>query len=154
MLIALLCGFAGQNFASSMGNISFSFQSQTSVARWHNGGLGNSWRQCDGADCAAGYFFCRYLLFSVRMPQPDGSCSPSLTPPRDSSAVTGCRDACRPVWYERYRCSSKRLLPRTAGAKRSHLWPLGLLYRKHYFSVIHIGFSAGFAMPRQNAIST
>ncbi len=34
MLIALLCGFAGANFASSMGNISFSFQKPDKVARW------------------------------------------------------------------------------------------------------------------------
>jgi NNP family nitrate/nitrite transporter-like MFS transporter len=34
IVIALLCGFAGANFASSMGNISFFFPKQNRVARW------------------------------------------------------------------------------------------------------------------------
>lgn len=42
MLIALLCGFAGANFASSMGNISFFFpKARQGSALGINGGLGN-----------------------------------------------------------------------------------------------------------------
>jgi NNP family nitrate/nitrite transporter-like MFS transporter len=41
-VIALLCGFAGANFASSMGNISFFFpKAKQGSALGINGGLGN-----------------------------------------------------------------------------------------------------------------
>ena len=42
IIIALLCGFAGANFASSMGNISFFFpKARQGSALGINGGLGN-----------------------------------------------------------------------------------------------------------------
>lgn len=42
IVIALLCGFAGANFASSMGNISFFFpKAKQGSALGINGGLGN-----------------------------------------------------------------------------------------------------------------
>jgi NNP family nitrate/nitrite transporter-like MFS transporter len=42
ILIALLCGFAGANFASSMGNISFFYpKAKQGSALGVNGGLGN-----------------------------------------------------------------------------------------------------------------
>lgn len=65
MLIALLCGFAGANFASSMGNISFFFpKARQGSALGINGGLGRkSWRQCDAVDCAAGYFSADIYFF-------------------------------------------------------------------------------------------
>lgn len=42
IIIALMCGFAGANFASSMGNISFFFpKAKQGSALGVNGGLGN-----------------------------------------------------------------------------------------------------------------
>ena len=57
IVIALLCGFAGANFASSMGNISFFFpKSRQGSALGINGGLGKHGRQRNAVDCATGHF--------------------------------------------------------------------------------------------------
>jgi NNP family nitrate/nitrite transporter-like MFS transporter len=43
IIIALLCGFAGANFASSMANISFSFQKRSRGARWGLTAVSATW---------------------------------------------------------------------------------------------------------------
>lgn len=57
IIISLLCGFAGANFASSMANISFFFPKQKQGgALGLNGGFGQHGRQRDAAGRAAGGF--------------------------------------------------------------------------------------------------
>lgn len=88
MLIALLCGFAGANFASSMGNISFFFpKARQGSALGINGGLGNLGVSVMQLIAPLVIFLPIFTFLGVQgVPQPDGSCSPSLTPPG-----SGCR---------------------------------------------------------------
>ena len=61
IVIALLCGFAGANFASSMGNISFFFpKAKQGSALGINGGKLRC--KCDAAGCTAGHFCTRICL--------------------------------------------------------------------------------------------
>ena len=75
IVIALLCGFAGANFASSMGNISFFFpKAKQGSALGINGGLGNLGVKCDAAGCTAGHFVPVFAFLGVNgVPQADGS---------------------------------------------------------------------------------
>ncbi|EKZ8771941.1 nitrate/nitrite transporter [Salmonella enterica] len=75
MLIALLCGFAGANFASSMGNISFFFpKARQGSALGINGGLGNLGVSVMQLIAPLVIFLPIFTFLGVRgVPQPDGS---------------------------------------------------------------------------------
>ncbi|MDR7874493.1 NarK family nitrate/nitrite MFS transporter [Yersinia mollaretii] len=146
ILISLLCGFAGANFASSMANISFFFpKAKQGGALGLNGGLGNlgvsvmqliapiaisvgifstfvgsGYPQADGSQLwlqNAAYIWVPFLLiFSV-------------------IAWFGMND------LSASKASIAQQLP---VLKRGHLWILAVLYLATFGSFI--GFSAGFAM--------
>ncbi|EBU1659901.1 MFS transporter, partial [Salmonella enterica] len=75
MLIALLCGFAGANFASSMGNISFFFpKARQGSALGINGGLGNLGVSVMQLIAPLVIFLPIFTFLGVQgVPQPDGS---------------------------------------------------------------------------------
>lgn len=146
VIISLLCGFAGANFASSMANISFFFpKAHQGGALGLNGGLGNlgvsvmqlvapfiigvgvfsifggeGVVQDDGSSLwleNAAWIWVPFLLFFTVM------------------AWFGMNDLAA------NKASLKEQLP---VLKRGHLWILSLLYLATFGSFI--GFSAGFAM--------
>ena len=74
IVIALLCGFAGANFASSMGNISFSSRNPDRVAHWESTAGWETGRQRNAVDCATGHFSADLHLSGVNgVPLEDGS---------------------------------------------------------------------------------
>ncbi|MCB5327514.1 NarK family nitrate/nitrite MFS transporter [Yersinia intermedia] len=146
VLISLLCGFAGANFASSMANISFFFpKAKQGGALGLNGGLGNlgvsvmqliapmaisvgvfsafmgsGYPQADGSQLwlqNAAYIWIPFLLiFSV-------------------AAWFGMNDLS---------AAKASIIQQLPVLKRGHLWILAVLYLATFGSFI--GFSAGFAM--------
>lgn len=146
VIIALLCGFAGANFASSMGNISFFFpKAKQGGALGINGGLGNL-----GVSVMqlVAPFIVTFGVFSFMggtgVTQPDGSelwlqnaawiWVPFLLL-FTAAAWLGMND------LSANKASLKEQLP---VLKRRHLWILSFLYLSTFGSFI--GFSAGFAM--------
>ncbi|RLO44784.1 MFS transporter [Serratia marcescens] len=119
VIISLLCGFAGANFASSMANISFFFpKARQGGALGLNGGLGN-------------------LGVSVMQ---------LVAPLAISFSLFGLLVATLAAWFgmndlAAAKASLRQQLP---VLKRGHLWMLSLLYLATFGSFI--GFSAGFAM--------
>ncbi|MBM5569864.1 hypothetical protein ELE31_27105, partial [Klebsiella quasipneumoniae] len=75
IIIALLCGFAGANFASSMGNISFFFpKAKQGSALGVNGGLGNLGVSVMQMVAPAVIFLPLFTFLGVHgVTQPDGS---------------------------------------------------------------------------------
>ncbi|NEN68151.1 nitrate/nitrite transporter, partial [Escherichia coli] len=75
IVIALLCGFAGANFASSMGNISFFFpKAKQGSALGVNGGLGNLGVSVMQMVAPAVIFLPIFTFLGVHgVTQPDGS---------------------------------------------------------------------------------
>ncbi|PKH22348.1 nitrate/nitrite transporter [Enterobacterales bacterium CwR94] len=145
-LIALLCGFAGANFASSMGNISLFFpKSQQGSALGINGGLGNM-----GVSVMqlVAPFVVMLPIFSFvgvdGVAQPDGS---SLWLANAAWFwVPLLALATIAAWFGMndiggFGATLREQLP---VLKRLHLWIMGLLYLAAFGSFL--GFSAGFAM--------
>lgn len=146
MIIALLCGFAGANFASSMGNISFFYpKSRQGAALGINGGIGNmgvSVMQLIAPLAISVSVFGAFNGNAVTLP--DGSqlwlqnaawiWIPFLFV-ATLTAWFGMHDlACA-------KASFRQQLPVLA---RGDVWLLGLLYLATFGSFI--GFSAGFTM--------
>lgn len=92
MLIALLCGFAGANFASSMGNISFFFpKARQGSALGINGGLGNLGVSVMQLLAPLVIFLPIFTFLGVRgVPQPDGS----LLALTNAAWICGCLACC------------------------------------------------------------
>ncbi|ORM68393.1 nitrate/nitrite transporter [Pantoea wallisii] len=140
--IALLCGLAGANFASSMGNISLFFpKRQQGSALGINGGLGN-----------LGVSVMQLLApLVIAVPFVTGG----VTLPDGSTLwlanaawiwVPLLIIASLAAWFGMndiagFRASLREQLP---VLKSAHLWILGMLYLATFGSFI--GFSAGFAM--------
>ncbi|EAM5241807.1 NarK family nitrate/nitrite MFS transporter [Salmonella enterica] len=146
MLIALLCGFAGANFASSMGNISFFFpKARQGSALGINGGLGNLGVSVMQLIAPLVIFLPIFTFLGVRgVPQPDGSLL-ALT----NAAwiwVPLLAVATLAAWFGMNDISSSKasVASQLPVLKRLHLWLLSLLYLATFGSFI--GFSAGFAM--------
>ncbi|OHM21146.1 NarK family nitrate/nitrite MFS transporter [Salmonella enterica] len=146
MLIALLCGFAGANFASSMGNISFFFPKATQgSALGINGGLGNLGVSVMQLIAPLVIFLPIFTFLGVRgVPQPDGSLL-ALT----NAAwiwVPLLAVATLAAWFGMNDIGSSKasVVSQLPVLKRLHLWLLSLLYLATFGSFI--GFSAGFAM--------
>lgn len=146
IIIALLCGFAGANFASSMGNISFFFpKAKQGSALGVNGGLGNLGVSVMQLVAPLVIFLPMFTFLGVQgVPQPDGSLL-SLTNAAwiwvpllliaTLAAWTGMNDIAS---------SKASVASQLPVLKRFHLWLLSLLYLATFGSFI--GFSAGFAM--------
>ncbi|EPQ7201309.1 MULTISPECIES: NarK family nitrate/nitrite MFS transporter [Providencia] len=146
VIISLLCGFAGANFASSMANISFFFpKSRQGGALGLNGGLGNL-----GVSVMqlVAPFIVGIGVFSFMggagTPQADGS-------------VLWLENAAWiwvpfllfftvMAWFGMNDLAANRasLTAQLPVLKRAHLWILSFLYLATFGSFI--GFSAGFAM--------
>ncbi|EEM5536972.1 NarK family nitrate/nitrite MFS transporter [Salmonella enterica] len=146
MLIALLCGFAGANFASSMGNISFFFpKARQGSALGINGGLGNLGVSVMQLIAPLVIFLPIFTFLGVRgVPQPDGSLL-ALT----NAAwiwVPLLAVATLAAWFGMNDIGSSKasVASQLPVLERLHLWLLSLLYLATFGSFI--GFSAGFAM--------
>ncbi|ECO5128738.1 NarK family nitrate/nitrite MFS transporter [Salmonella enterica] len=146
MLIALLCGFSGANFASSMGNISFFFpKARQGSALGINGGLGNLGVSVMQLIAPLVIFLPIFTFLGVRgVPQPDGSLL-ALT----NAAwiwVPLLAVATLAAWFGMNDIGSSKasVVSQLPVLKRLHLWLLSLLYLATFGSFI--GFSAGFAM--------
>ncbi|EIE4121533.1 NarK family nitrate/nitrite MFS transporter [Salmonella enterica] len=146
MLIALLCGFAGANFASSMGNINFFFpKARQGSALGINGGLGNLGVSVMQLIAPLVIFLPIFTFLGVRgVPQPDGSLL-ALT----NAAwiwVPLLAVATLAAWFGMNDIGSSKasVVSQLPVLKRLHLWLLSLLYLATFGSFI--GFSAGFAM--------
>ncbi|EBH6460753.1 NarK family nitrate/nitrite MFS transporter [Salmonella enterica] len=146
LLIALLCGFAGANFASSMGNISFFFpKARQGSALGINGGLGNLGVSVMQLIAPLVIFLPIFTFLGVRgVPQPDGSLL-ALT----NAAwiwVPLLAVATLAAWFGMNDIGSSKasVVSQLPVLKRLHLWLLSLLYLATFGSFI--GFSAGFAM--------
>ncbi|WP_192457035.1 NarK family nitrate/nitrite MFS transporter [Musicola keenii] len=145
IIISLLCGFAGANFASSMANISFFFpKAKQGGALGMNGGFGNlgvSVMQL----LVPVVIFLPVLSFTGKgVSQPDGSMiwlqnAPWVWVPLLLIAAVA-------AWFGMNDLSTARasLRQQLPVLKRGNLWILGVLYLSAFGSFI--GFSAGFAM--------
>ncbi|EDW1087329.1 NarK family nitrate/nitrite MFS transporter [Salmonella enterica subsp. enterica serovar 4,[5],12:b:-] len=146
MLIALLCGFAGANFASSMGNISFFFpKARQGSALGINGGLGNLGVSVMQLIAPLVIFLPIFTFLGVRgVPQPDGS----LLALTNAAWIWGplLAVATLAAWFGMNDIGSSKasVVSQLPVLKRLHLWLLSLLYLATFGSFI--GFSAGFAM--------
>ncbi|WBF45979.1 nitrate/nitrite transporter NarU [Serratia rubidaea] len=149
IIIALLCGFAGANFASSMGNISFFFpKARQGSALGINGGLGNLGVSVMQMIAPLVILLPLFTLLGVPgASQEDGSTLwlanaawiwVPLLLAATLAAWVGMNDIAS---------SKASIAEQLPVLKRLHLWLLGLLYLATFGSFI--GFSAGFAMLAQ-----
>lgn len=146
ILIALLCGFAGANFASSMGNISFFYpKAKQGSALGVNGGLGNLGVSVMQLLSPVVIFVPIFTFVGVRgVDQPDGATlwlgnSPFIWVPLLLAATVA-------AWFGMNDIAGAKtsIRDQLPVLKRPHMWLLSLLYLATFGSFI--GFSAGFAM--------
>ncbi|AYH48447.1 nitrate/nitrite transporter [Dickeya fangzhongdai] len=145
IIISLLCGFAGANFASSMANISFFFpKAQQGSALGLNGGFGNLGVSVMQLLVPVVIFLPVLSFTGNGVAQPDGGQvwlqnAPWVWMPllliASAAAWFGMND------LSTAKASLRQQLP---VLKRAHLWILSVLYLSAFGSFI--GFSAGFAM--------
>lgn len=146
MIIALLCGFAGANFASSMANISFFFpKEKQGGALGINGGMGNMGVSVMQLVAPLAISLSIFALFgSDGVAQPDGSrlylenaawVWVPLLVIFTLAAWFGMNDLAT---------SQTSLRAQLPVLKRGHLWIMSVLYLATFGSFI--GFSAGFGM--------
>jgi len=144
IIIALLCGFAGANFASSMGNISFFFpKSMQGSALGINGGLGNLGVSVMQLLVPLVISTAIFVGFSGN--QSAGESDIWL----ENAAwiwVPLLLIATFAAWFGMNELAGAKssLREQLPVLKRGHLWMLSLLYLCTFGSFI--GFSAGFAM--------
>ncbi|MFK3659120.1 NarK family nitrate/nitrite MFS transporter [Scandinavium sp. NPDC088450] len=146
IVIALLCGFAGANFASSMGNISFFFpKARQGGALGINGGLGNLGVSVMQMAAPVVIFLPIFTFLGVHgVPQEDGS----------TLWLTNAAWIWAPLlliatlaaWFGMNDIASSKasVAEQLPVLGRLHMWILALLYLATFGSFI--GFSAGFAM--------
>lgn len=146
VIISLMCGFAGANFASSMGNISFFFpKKQQGGALGINGGLGNMGVSVMQLLVPL-VISCSIFTLSAE-PAPAPGESPTIW--LENAAwvwVPLLILATLLAWYRMNDLSVAKssLRQQLPILKRPHLWIMSLLYLATFGSFI--GFSAGFAM--------
>ncbi|EOE4389454.1 NarK family nitrate/nitrite MFS transporter [Klebsiella pneumoniae] len=146
IIIALLCGFAGANFASSMGNISFFFpKAKQGSALGVNGGLGNLCVSVMQMVAPAVIFLPLFTFLGVHgVTQPDGS---TITLSNAALVwVPLLLLATVAAWFGMNDIAGSKasIRDQLPVLKRPHMWLLSLLYLATFGSFI--GFSAGFAM--------
>ena len=146
MIISLLCGFAGANFASSMANISFFFPKQKQGgALGINGGLGNMGVSVMQLVAPLVVSLSIFAVFGgTGSEQPDGSMLYL-----ENAAwiwVPFLIIFTLAAWFFMNDLSASKasLSEQLPVLKRAHLWIMALLYLATFGSFI--GFSAGFAM--------
>ena len=146
ILIALLCGFAGAHFASSMGNISFFYpKAKQGSALGVNGGLGNLGVSVMQLLSPVVIFVPIFTFVGVRgVDQADGATlwlgnSPLIWVPLLLAATVA-------AWFGMNDIAGAKtsIRDQLPVLKRPHMWLLSLLYLATFGSFI--GFSAGFAM--------
>ncbi|WP_413737944.1 NarK family nitrate/nitrite MFS transporter [Sodalis sp. RH21] len=144
--IALLCGFAGANFASSMANISFFFpKSRQGSALGLNGGMGNLGVSVMQLIAPLAISFSLFGLFGATgRQQADGS---QIW--LENAAwiwVPLLLIATLAAWFGMNDLATSKapLKQQLTVLKRGHMWTLSVLYLATFGSFI--GFSAGFAM--------
>lgn len=142
IVIALLCGFAGANFASSMGNISFFFpKAKQGSALGVNGGLGNLGVSVMQMVAPAVIFLPIFTFLGVHgVTQPDGS-----TMALSNAALVWVPLlllATAAAWFGMNDIASSKasIRDQLPVLKRPHMWLLSLLYLATFGSFI------GFAM--------
>ncbi|APG18329.1 NarK family nitrate/nitrite MFS transporter [Kosakonia radicincitans] len=146
IIISLLCGFAGANFASSMANISFFFPKQKQGgALGINGGLGNLGVSVMQLIAPLAVSFSIFAAFGgAGAAQPDGS----ILYLENAAWVWVPLLAffTLAAWFgmNELATSKASLRAQLPVLKRSHLWIMSFLYLATFGSFI--GFSAGFAM--------
>ncbi len=146
IIIALLCGFAGANFASSMANISFFFPKQKQGgALGINGGFGNLGVSVMQLIAPLAISLSMFAVFGgTGVEQADGTriylenAAWIWVPFLAVFTVA--------AWFgmNELATSKASLKAQLPVLKRAHLWILGFLYLATFGSFI--GFSAGFAM--------
>lgn len=146
IIISLLCGLAGANFASSMANISFFFPKQKQGgALGINGGLGNLGVSVMQLIAPLAISFSMFAVFGATgTEQADGSMLYL-----ENAAwvwVPFLVVFTLAAWFgmNELATSKASLRAQLPVLKRAHLWILGFLYLATFGSFI--GFSAGFAM--------
>ncbi|QHM70984.1 nitrate/nitrite transporter NarU [Mixta intestinalis] len=146
IIISLLCGFAGANFASSMGNISFFFpKARQGSALGINGGLGNLGVSVMQLVTPTVITLPLFMFLGVQgVAQPEGSTlwlanAAWIWVPLLAIAVAA-------AWFgmDTLAGAQASLREQLVVLKRGHMWLLSLLYLATFGSFI--GFSAGFAM--------
>jgi NNP family nitrate/nitrite transporter-like MFS transporter len=146
IIISLLCGFAGANFASSMANISFFFpKSKQGGALGINGGLGNMGVSVMQLVAPLVLSLSMFAVFGGEgVMQSDGS----RLFLENAAWVWVIPLAIFTVaaWFgmNDLAASKASLSEQLPVLKRGHLWIMSLLYLATFGSFI--GFSAGFAM--------
>ncbi|MDU6923892.1 NarK family nitrate/nitrite MFS transporter [Franconibacter helveticus] len=146
IIIALLCGFAGANFASSMANISFFFPKQKQGgALGINGGLGNLGVSVMQLVAPLAVSLSMFAVFGGTGVQQDNGTMLYL---ENAAWVWVAPLAIFTVaaWFgmNDLATSKASLREQLPVLKRGHLWIMSLLYLATFGSFI--GFSAGFAM--------
>ncbi|WP_058913036.1 NarK family nitrate/nitrite MFS transporter [Entomohabitans teleogrylli] len=146
IIISLLCGFAGANFASSMANISFFFPKQKQGgALGINGGLGNLGVSVMQLAAPLAISLSMFAVFGgTGVSQSDGTmlflenAAWIWVPPLAIFTIA--------AWFgmNDLAASKASLSEQLPVLKRGHLWIMSLLYLATFGSFI--GFSAGFAM--------
>ncbi|MEW5559743.1 NarK family nitrate/nitrite MFS transporter [Enterobacter asburiae] len=146
MIISLLCGFAGANFASSMANISFFFpKEKQGGALGVNGGLGNMGVSVMQLVAPLVVGMSIFAIFGGNgVAQPNGS-----TLFLENAAwiwVPFLIVFTLAAWFGMNDLSASKasLSEQLPVLKRGHLWIMAVLYLATFGSFI--GFSAGFAM--------
>ena len=146
IVISLLCGFAGANFASSMGNISFFFpKARQGSALGINGGLGNLGVSVMQLVTPVVITLPLFAFLGVHgVDQADGGAlwlanAAWIWVPLLAIAVAT-------AWFcmDTLAGAQASLREQLVVLKRGHMWLLSLLYLATFGSFI--GFSAGFAM--------
>jgi len=146
IIISLLCGFAGANFASSMANISFFFPKQKQGgALGINGGLGNLGVSVMQLIAPLAVSVSMFAIFGANgVEQPDGSMLYL-----ENAAwvwVPLLVVFTLAAWFgmNELAASKASLRAQLPVLKRPHMWIMSFLYLATFGSFI--GFSAGFAM--------
>jgi len=146
VIIALLCGFAGANFASSMGNISFFFpKAKQGSALGINGGLGNlgvSVMQLIAPLVISLSIFSAFSSNAVTLPDGSGFWLQNAA----WIWVPFLVIATLVAWFgmNDLQTAKASFTQQLHVLQRGHMWLLGLLYLATFGSFI--GFSAGFSM--------
>ncbi|VYU78591.1 NarK family nitrate/nitrite MFS transporter [Metakosakonia massiliensis] len=146
MVIALLCGFAGANFASSMANISFFFPKQKQGgALGINGGLGNLGVSVMQLFAPLAISVSMFAVFGATgVTQADGTVIYLANAAWVWVPFLAVFTLAAWFGMNELATSKASLRAQLPVLKRKHLWIMSFLYLATFGSFI--GFSAGFAM--------
>lgn len=146
IVIALLCGFAGANFASSMANISFFFpKEKQGSALGINGGFGNLGVSVMQLLAPLAISFSMFAVFGATgVAQPDGSMIFLANAAWVWVPLLALFTLAAWFGMNELTASKASLKAQLPVLKRKHMWIMSFLYLATFGSFI--GFSAGFAM--------